>query len=128
MRSEEERSFLQIRQNDHAMGLVEQTLGNCLVRYSHHLLKDVRRGIQPLAVFGRPKGVLSRHGQQCQQCEVRSFHELSVLEADSDILTPPSGTDAKYCGRHARLLKSAGQSMVGESQLAMQEMVNRDDK
>lgn len=35
---------------------------------------------------------------------------------------------ARARGRHARLLKSAGQSMVGESQLAMQEMVNRDDK
>jgi len=34
---------------------------------------------------------------------------------------------ARARGRHARLLKSAGQSMVGESQLAMQEMVNRDD-
>ena len=27
-------------------------------------------------------------------------------------------------GRHARLLKSAGQAMGGESQLAMQELVN----
>jgi len=27
--------------------------------------------------------------------------------------------------RHARLLKSAGQAMVGDSQLAMQELVNR---
>ena len=28
-------------------------------------------------------------------------------------------------GRHARLLKSAGQAMVGDSQVAMQDLVNR---
>ena len=32
---------------------------------------------------------------------------------------------ARARGRHARLLKSAGQAMVGDSQLAMQDMVNR---
>ena len=32
---------------------------------------------------------------------------------------------ARAQGRHARLLKSAGQAMVGDSQLAMQELVNR---
>src|SRR5271170_5564644 len=31
---------------------------------------------------------------------------------------------ARARGRHARLLKSAGQAMVGDSQLAMQELVN----
>ena len=31
---------------------------------------------------------------------------------------------ARAQGRHARLLKSAGQAMVGDSQLAMQELVN----
>jgi Arc/MetJ-type ribon-helix-helix transcriptional regulator len=30
--------------------------------------------------------------------------------------------------RHARLLKSAGQAMVGDSQLAMQELVNRGER
>ena len=32
---------------------------------------------------------------------------------------------ARARGRHARLLKSAGQAMVGDSQLAMQDLVNR---
>lgn len=32
---------------------------------------------------------------------------------------------ARAQGRHARLLKSAGQAMVGDSQLAMRELVNR---
>ncbi|HEX4133248.1 MAG TPA: ribbon-helix-helix domain-containing protein [Bryobacteraceae bacterium] len=32
---------------------------------------------------------------------------------------------ARARGRHSRLLKSAGQAMVGDSQLAMQELVNR---
>jgi hypothetical protein len=32
---------------------------------------------------------------------------------------------ARARGRHARLLKSAGQAMVGDSRLAMQELVNR---
>jgi predicted DNA-binding protein len=31
---------------------------------------------------------------------------------------------ARARGRHARLLKSAGQAMVGDSQLAMQDLVN----
>jgi hypothetical protein len=31
---------------------------------------------------------------------------------------------ARARGRHARLLKTAGQAMVGDSQLAMQELVN----
>jgi hypothetical protein len=31
-------------------------------------------------------------------------------------------------GRHARLLKSAGQAMVGDSQLAMQDLVKRDER
>ena len=35
------------------------------------------------------------------------------------------GAVARARGRHARLLKSAGQAMVGDSQLAMQDMVNR---
>ena len=34
---------------------------------------------------------------------------------------------ARARGRHARLLKSAGQAMVGDSQLAMQDLVNRAD-
>jgi hypothetical protein len=33
---------------------------------------------------------------------------------------------ARARGRHARLLKSAGQAMVGDSQLAMQDLVNRE--
>jgi hypothetical protein len=32
---------------------------------------------------------------------------------------------ARARGRHARLLKSAGQAMVGDSQVAMQDLVNR---
>lgn len=32
---------------------------------------------------------------------------------------------ARARGRHARLLKSAGQAIVGDSQLAMQDLVNR---
>ena len=32
------------------------------------------------------------------------------------------------CGRHARLLKSAGQAMVGDSQLAMQDFVNHGEE
>jgi hypothetical protein len=32
---------------------------------------------------------------------------------------------ARARGRHTRLLKSAGQAMVGDSQLAMQDLVNR---
>src|ERR1039458_4229215 len=32
---------------------------------------------------------------------------------------------ARARGRHARLLKSAGQAMVGDSQMAMQDLVNR---
>jgi hypothetical protein len=32
---------------------------------------------------------------------------------------------ARARGRHARLLKSAGQAMVGDSQFAMQDLVNR---
>ena len=32
---------------------------------------------------------------------------------------------ARARGRHARLLKSAGQAMVGDSQLAMQDLANR---
>ena len=32
---------------------------------------------------------------------------------------------ARARGRHARLLKGAGQAMVGDSQLAMQDLVNR---
>jgi Arc/MetJ-type ribon-helix-helix transcriptional regulator len=32
---------------------------------------------------------------------------------------------ARARGRHSRLLKSAGQAMVGDSQLAMQDLVNR---
>ena len=32
---------------------------------------------------------------------------------------------ARARGRHARLLKSAGQAMVGDSELAMQDLVNR---
>jgi hypothetical protein len=31
---------------------------------------------------------------------------------------------ARARGRHARLLKSAGQAMVGESELALQDLVN----
>lgn len=34
---------------------------------------------------------------------------------------------ARAQGRHARLLKSAGQAMVGDSQLAMQDLVIRSD-
>ena len=34
------------------------------------------------------------------------------------------GAVARARGRHARLLKSAGQAMVGDSQLAMQDLVN----
>ena len=42
----------------------------------------------------------------------------------------PSGdateaTVARARGRHARLLKTAGQAMMGDSQLAMQDLVNR---
>src|SRR5882724_2185367 len=32
---------------------------------------------------------------------------------------------ARARGRHARLLKSAGQAMVGDSQVAMQDLLNR---
>ena len=32
---------------------------------------------------------------------------------------------ARARGRHARLLKSAGQAMVGDSQVAMRDLVNR---
>jgi hypothetical protein len=32
---------------------------------------------------------------------------------------------ARARGRHARLLKSAGQAMVGDSQLAIEDLVNR---
>ena len=32
---------------------------------------------------------------------------------------------ARARGRHARLLKSAGRAMVGDSQVAMQDLVNR---
>ena len=32
---------------------------------------------------------------------------------------------ARARGRHARLLKSAGQAMVGDSQLAMKDLLNR---
>ena len=32
---------------------------------------------------------------------------------------------ARARSRHARLLKSAGQAMVGDSQVAMQDLVNR---
>jgi len=31
---------------------------------------------------------------------------------------------ARARGRHARLLKTAGQAMVGDSQLAMQDLLN----
>jgi hypothetical protein len=34
---------------------------------------------------------------------------------------------ARARGRHARLLKIAGQAMVGDSQLAMKDLVNRDE-
>jgi hypothetical protein len=34
---------------------------------------------------------------------------------------------ARARGRHARLLKSAGQAMVDDSRLAMQDLVNRDE-
>jgi len=32
---------------------------------------------------------------------------------------------ARARGRHARLVKSAGQAMVGDSQLAMKDLLNR---
>ena len=35
---------------------------------------------------------------------------------------------ARARGRHARLLKSAGQAMVGDSQFAMQDLVNRAER
>ena len=35
--------------------------------------------------------------------------------------------DPRARGRHAQLLKSAGQAMVGDSQLAMQDLVVRGD-
>ena len=35
---------------------------------------------------------------------------------------------ARAQGRHTRLLKSAGQAMVGDSQLAMQELVIHGDR
>jgi predicted DNA-binding protein len=35
---------------------------------------------------------------------------------------------ARALGRHARLLKSAGQAMVGDSQLAMQDLVTRGEE
>ena len=35
---------------------------------------------------------------------------------------------ARARGRHARLLKSAGQAMVGDSQLAMQDLVNHGEQ
>jgi Arc/MetJ-type ribon-helix-helix transcriptional regulator len=35
---------------------------------------------------------------------------------------------ARARGRHARLLKSAGQAMVGDSQLAMQDLVNHSEQ
>jgi hypothetical protein len=35
---------------------------------------------------------------------------------------------ARARGRHARLIKSAGQAMVGDSQLVMQELVNHGEE
>jgi hypothetical protein len=35
---------------------------------------------------------------------------------------------ARARGRHARLLKTAGQAIVGDSQLAMQDLVNRGEE
>jgi hypothetical protein len=38
------------------------------------------------------------------------------------------GAVARGRGRHARLLKSAGQAMVGDSQLAIEELVNHGER
>jgi hypothetical protein len=35
---------------------------------------------------------------------------------------------ARARGRHARMLKAAGQAMVGDSQLAMQDLLNHDEE
>ena len=65
--------------------------------------------------------------------EILLGNEDTVVDSLAKILltcVPEPGGEAMEAavararGRHARLLKSAGQAMVGDSHLAMQELVN----
>jgi predicted DNA-binding protein len=69
-----------------------------------------------------------RRAQQALFAFVDSLAKVLLTCLPEPAAEPMKAAVARARGRHAQLLKNAGQAMVGDSHLAMQELVNHREK